>query len=310
MPVVWQISVLNTPESAFVQGVILTKAPIYNTNKKNIIYHFVTVLKSYFIRVYANKKITIKIGKKYYQTQTNIYGNFFLKISNQKINNVLILDSKKQSEFKIIQDYPVIFNEHPDSTGVISDIDDTIIVSYTANTLKRISTLIFIPPLKRKIVEFSNKIISLLKTQNINVYYVSKSENNLFLIISSIIKHNGLTEGILFLTPYLQFSELFRKKKGIDFKFTTIEFIIQNTNHKKFILLGDDTQKDMEVYRLITEKYPDKIGKIFIRQTKKTLNTRKINYLNALKKTCKNVVYFDKTTDIEKEMTHLNNIKK
>jgi len=307
MPIVWQISVLNLSQKAFIKGTVLIKSPVPKICFSGIICHLYTVLKSYFTGTYSEKNIIVEINGLDYSIKTDAAGSFSLTTDYQA-NKIRIFDKEKVEKFEIVQTYPIFFTSHSDTLGVISDIDDTIIVSYTADALRRIATIIFTPPLKRKIIDFTSKLMEFLQNQTQSVYYVSKSENNLFGIISTIISHHKLPEGALFLTPYLKFNELFKKKKGIDFKFSTIEFLILNAGHQKYVLFGDDTQKDMAVYAAIAKKYPEKIARIFIRQTKTVINKQKKQYLEKLKKIFSDTVYFNQNTDLKKEIDILNDL--
>ncbi|MCK5816257.1 MAG: App1 family protein, partial [Flavobacteriaceae bacterium] len=130
----------------------------------------------------------------------------------------------------------------------------------------------------------------------------SKSESNLFEILTSFISENKFPKGVLLLTPYLNFKQLLKGNKKIDFKLNTIHFIIENSLNKKFILFGDDTQKDMEIYETIVKSFPNKIERIYIRKTKKHLSKQKSKLLNKLKETFPKTIYFNEETDLNLEL--------
>jgi len=181
---------------------------------------------------------------------------------------------------------------------VISDIDDTIMVSYTADFYKRISTVAFNNPKRRKSILYTYQLLKTLEEQGSRMFYVSKSESNLFGMISSFISHHNFPKGDIFLTPYLRFNQLFRSK-DTRYKEDTINFIITNSS-KNFILIGDDSQMDMDAYAHTVSKFPDRIFRIYIRQTKKNRSRVQLQKWQDLKATGVNVTYFDKSDVFDK----------
>ncbi len=61
---------------------------------------------------------------------------------------------------------------------------------------------------------------------------------------------------------------------------------------KQFILLGDDTQKDMKAYASIAEDFGDRILKVYIRQTGLSRSESQELLWENLKNTGLNAVYF------------------
>ncbi len=307
-PVVWQLSVLHFADKTLINGVLLNSIPYPLDKKVGKIQHALHVFKSYFVEVYSSKKISITANQKTINTTTDEYGSFSVIANFQATDEVLVRATGNDKPLIKLQIYPVVFKNTESRFDVISDIDDTILVSHTANMIRRIGVLSFITPRKRKTVQFTQRLLGLLSQYPSNVFYVSKSESNLFGILTSFIVKNKLPKGILLLTPYLSLKQLLKGKKGKDFKLDRIQFIIDNSSNKKFILFGDDTQKDMEVYQIIAQTYPEKIARIYIRQTKMNVDQRKRKLVKKLNETFPNSVYFNKKTDIDLELKKLRSL--
>jgi len=299
IPVVWQLSALHLDSKMLLSGVILSNNRISYDKPKGMFGNFLLVCKSYFIGVYANKEISIKINNKTINTSTDKYGSFTVLIDTQHKVDFVIKTDDNEKPLQVPQNYPVFFQNTKSPFDVISDIDDTIIVSYTTDIFKRIRTLAFTPPQKRKTVSFIQKLLQETEKHDTRVLYVSKSESNLFTMLTSFIEHHNLPKGNLILTPYLKFSQLFNPKKGREYKLNTIRNILNHTGVKKYVLLGDDSQKDMEVYSEIAQEFPGRILKIFIRQTKRKILPYQKVMLKNLKLTRLPVVYFNDDTNID-----------
>ena len=309
IPVVWQISALHLDKKILLSGVILRDAPFAYDKQIGNFRNLLKVFKSYFIGVYGDKEILITTNDKTISTNTDKYGSFSVVVDLLPKGKIIIKTVGNDKPLKILQTYPIIFENTKSLFDVISDIDDTIIVSYTADLFKRIGTLAFTLPKKRKAVGFTQKLFKEFEKYDTRVFYVSKSESNLFAMLTSFIKHNKLPTGNLILTPYLKFSQLFNPKKGRDYKLNNIWFILKNTGAKKYVLFGDDSQKDMEVYSEIAQEFPERILKIYIRQTKRKVLPYQKRMWKKLELTEIPIVYFnDNTTmDFQNEFNLLTN---
>ena len=308
MAFVWQISILTLSSKSFIKGVVLNARPPLEKKRLSVLENLTTLIKSYTRRPLKTTEIKIKIDKREFHVVTNKEGIFNLELEYTLEKEPEIGISFQDKELSIIQEYPVFFKSINSEIDVISDIDDTILISHTANIIKRIGLLSFVTPLKRKTVQFTQQLLNFSNEHPCNVFYVSKSESNLFRVLYSFITNNQLPKGILLLTPYLNFKQLLTGKKGKDFKLNNIQFIIENSIEKKFILFGDDTQKDMEVYAIIAKTYQKRIARIYIRKTKKNVNKRKQTLLKNLKEIFPATVYFNESTDIELELKQIKNL--
>ena len=308
MAFIWQISILSLSSKSFIKGVVLNATPPLEKKRISVLENLTTLIKTYTRRPLKTTKIKIKIDKREFHVLTNKQGIFKLDLDYTLEKEPEIDIYFQDKELSTIQEYPVFFKSLNSEIDIISDIDDTILVSHTANIIKRIGVLSFVSPLKRKTVQFTQQLLNFSNEDPCNVFYVSKSESNLFRVLYSFITNNQLPKGILLLTPYLNFRQLLKGKKGKDFKLNNIRFIIENSIDKKFILFGDDTQKDMEVYAIIAQTYQKRIARIYIRKTKKNVNKRKRTLLKNLKEIFPATVYFNEKTDIDFELKQIKNL--
>ncbi len=290
MLVVWQLSVINFRTNVLIKGTIINSNTDQIKNRK-LFKHFKHILKTYSFSTLQNEIINIECNKSFIETRTNNVGNFEVLITKQSGNCDKVSIYFRNKNIKIIQKYPYIFKYSDSEIGVISDIDDTVLISHTKNIFKRIRRILFVTPHKRKAVEYVYKKFEALNVDVNNIFYVSKSESNLFYLITSFINERGLPKGVVLLSNFLSFKALI-KQKDKNYKYNIIKKIITNSKEKKFILFGDDTQKDIPVYLRIVKEFPDNIQEIYIHKTKKKLSKNKMNQLNNLRSLNINVTYF------------------
>lgn len=309
MTVVWQISALHLNNKTLLSGVILKNSPFTYDNQIGSFKNLLKVGKSYFIGICAHQKITITTNNITIQTTTDEHGSFSVVLDFLLTGEIIIKIVSSDKPLKILQTYPVIFQNTESTFDVISDIDDTIIVSYTADFFKRVATLAFTAPQKRKSIDFTLHLLKEFEKQDARVFYVSKSESNFFGMLTSFIEHNNLPKGQLILTPYLKLCQLLSPNKKHNFKVSHIRFILENSGTKNFVLFGDDSQRDMEIYSEIAQAFPDRILKIYIRQTKKKVLLYQKRMWEKLKSTGVPVEYFKTNSDVNvvKEMEQLKN---
>ncbi len=300
-PVVWQISALQlVNKRTLIAGVLLTKVPYDVNRKSNTFRNLVNIIRTYFINTYANKSITLIANSISTKTRTDDRGSFRIIADYQLKGEIEIFIPNRTSPLKIIQSYPVIHKTTHPVLGIISDIDDTVVESFSVSFFKRIAVILFKTPKQRNPISFTNKLFKAYNKQKVNIYYVSKSEGNLFGNLTNFIEHSGLPKGLLILTPYLTLWRLLSTKKAVDFKLNNIRFILENTDEQEYILFGDDGQRDMEIYTEIAKIFPKKVREIYIRQTKVKINFSKKQGIEKLRNTGVPVKYFKSDDIIEK----------
>jgi phosphatidate phosphatase APP1 len=175
----------------------------------------------------------------------------------------------------------------PNSTqyAFISDIDDTVLVSHSADSGKKLRVMFSKNPRQRKTFADVVKFYNLLALSHTNsdllnpFFYVSSSEWNLYDDLNEFFKHNELPKGAFLLTGLKKWYQLLKTgKTKHQTKLIRVARILYAFPKQRFILLGDNSQQDPEIYANIANKFPDQIVAIFIRNISlsKESNTNKI----------------------------------
>lgn len=300
MPVVWQISVLHlTNQRSLIRGTLLKYAPYHYDKKVSGFRNFLKIGRSYFTATYANKEIRVTVGANELHSSTDKDGYFELIANGGHQDEIKVFLPGSEVPVEHVQDYPLVFQESLSKLGVISDIDDTIVVSHTANFFKRIRTLAFKVPNKRVGIPFTRSVFEKAKKQNACFFYISRSESNLLGALIAFIRHNGLPKGMIFLTPYLSFLRLFNPKKDVNYKISHIRFLIEHAGIERYILLGDDSQHDVRIYRDVVKLFPDKIQQVYIRKTRQKLSASRQQMMDDLKSSGGPVTYFSADDELD-----------
>jgi phosphatidate phosphatase APP1 len=168
-----------------------------------------------------------------------------------------------------------------DSTyAFISDIDDTFLVSHSSRLRKRLYVLFTKNARSRKpfegVVNHYRLLAASTQQENISnpFFYVSSSEWNLFDFIIEFSRKNGLPEGVYLLSELKKFRDVWRTGQNKHAtKFMRIVRIIEAYPHLRFILFGDDSQEDPNIYSALADHFPDNIFAVYIRRVHKNKYT-------------------------------------
>ena len=176
-----------------------------------------------------------------------------------------------------------------ENLGIISDIDDTFLVSYTQDPLKKLYNLLFRNVNSRKVFEdVVPHYQALSKAGRTNgeeqnaFFYVSSSEWNLYRFIVKFTEIHQLPKAVLLLKDIKSsLADLFwTGRGGHNHKFEKIKHILEFYPNLKYVLMGDDSQNDPFLYEAICKIFPVNVKAVYIR---KTGSQRKQKVLAALK---------------------------
>lgn len=156
---------------------------------------------------------------------------------------------------------------------IISDVDDTILVSHSTSFLKKLYLLLTKNHQARRavkgILEFYTE---LHQQQEAKFFYVSSSEWNLYDFLKDFVRFSGLPDGVFLLQDIKSgLLDLFKSGGGShSHKRIKIESLLGVYPEAGFVLIGDSGQKDPEIYRQIVLGQPSRIKGVFIRDIRKS----------------------------------------
>ncbi|MCH2489353.1 MAG: DUF2183 domain-containing protein [Flavobacteriales bacterium] len=271
---------MNDKELTISGHVFKSWAPSQYSIEKRAIKHGLSILKMFTIKPMPNETVILHFQDQTVSTKTLDDGYFNFKIPfNKNLESgwhacTIQCDIGK---FNIISNGEIL-KPHTGRYGIISDIDDTFLVSHSANFFKKLYVLLTQNIDNRKVFDDVPKHYQALsKAGQTNedsynsFFYVSSSEWNLYSFIVAIANKYHLPKAVLKLKKIKAGlgDFLFTGSGSHDHKFEKIKEIISFYPELDYVLLGDDSQRDPFLYERICKVFPKNIKTIYIRQTRK-----------------------------------------
>jgi len=184
----------------------------------------------------------------------------------------MIVKTLNENESVVIEGKGSVYIPYSTQYGFISDVDDTFLISHSANLRKRLFVLFTQNARSRKPFDGVVNHYQLLGEGNTTpeapnpFFYVSSSEWNLYDYLLEFTRVNQLPNGIFLLNILKQLNQLLKTgQNNHNGKFTRIVRIIENYPKQRFVLLGDSSQHDPYIYEAIVKHFPRQIHAVYIR---------------------------------------------
>ncbi len=287
----------------FVFGHVLAGKPVSGSRKQeNVLANILHMIGLFFIQPVPAVPVRLQWGNQQFYTTTEADG--FFKFEWQSMTSVeagwhaVQVDALNEQGYITAQGHGKIFVPHVTQYAFISDIDDTVLISHSSTTGKKLRVMFTKNPHSRKtfadVVKFYHLLAQAHTEPNVPnpFFYVSSSEWNLYDDLHEFFKYNELPDGAFLLNQIKKWYQLLKtgqtKHEG---KLIRTIRILTAFPKQRFILLGDNTQRDPEIYASIANKYPDKIMAIYIRDIK-NISKEKVERTKILMNSIKNKEIF------------------
>jgi phosphatidate phosphatase APP1 len=275
----------------------------YRLDRKGL-KHAVAIIHMFRISPLKNKEITLKFQNTEVTTKTldDGYFRFSIPFSEELKSGWHEYEvSCNIKNFGMIENGELL-KPHPSKYGIISDIDDTFLISHSNSVFRKLYIMLSKNINKRKIFddvvehykELSRAGQDSQQASN-SFFYVSSSEWNLYEFINEFAKMHELPKAVIKLkkikTGISDF--LFSGRGSHDHKFEKIKDIISFYPKIPYVLLGDDSQKDAHIYERICKIFPKSLKAVYIRQTGKKQNLEITKILKNIESLGVSVCYFE-----------------
>jgi phosphatidate phosphatase APP1 len=152
--------------------------------------------------------------------------------------------------------------------GVISDIDDTILISHSTELGKKLWLSISKNAYTRRpLPGVSDFYKELTHHKEDPIFYVSSSDWSLYDLIRDFMRFRNIPMGpTLLKDKHINLKNIWKSGGGNhDHKLEKIQFLFNLYPKMKFFLIGDSGQHDPEIYTEVIKKFPDRVKGVFIR---------------------------------------------
>lgn len=261
----------NDKEVFFKGRVIKAYTQRRPSSKNNWLENIMSSIKRYSGSSVPNAKVEIIFQEKSYSVSTDEDGVFELHILDSQPS----LQSDEIVTFKVleptIRETPIAHREvrrYAGQTGIISDIDDTIIISHSTEIGKKFWLSISKNAYTRRpLPGVSGFYKKLTENGKLPIFYVSSSDWSLFDLINDFLRFRDLPEGpILLKDKHINLRNVWKSGQGDHtHKLDKIALIMEMFPEMQFYLIGDSGQHDPELYAEIIQKYPERIKDVYIR---------------------------------------------
>ncbi len=146
--------------------------------------------------------------------------------------------------------------------GVISDVDDTILVTGVQRVVQMVRQTLTGSSLTRNAFPGAADLYRDLAGDANPFFYVSSSPWNLHGFLLAFLRHRGFPLGPVLLRDLLGTSA------GREQKATRIDEILELHPELPFVLIGDSGEKDPEIYAATVRAHPGRVLAVFIREVR------------------------------------------
>ena len=156
------------------------------------------------------------------------------------------------------------------AVGLISDIDDTILVSEVLSKSALLKNSLTVPAEQRGVVQGMAALYARVLKANVvpeasAVFYLSYTPRQLTDNLRRFLQANGFPRGVLQLREVAS-ENGDSMQEHETYKLRRIEAILGAFPQTRFQLFGDDAERDPEIYAEVQSKHPNQVAGIWIRR--------------------------------------------
>ncbi|AEL26766.1 phosphatase domain-containing protein [Cyclobacterium marinum] len=307
--------VLGNDTHLFVKGrVVEAYKQSRPSDKQNVFHNILATLRRYAGSSVPDAKIELSLGDRKIILITDEEGIFerYHKIGNEKekmANTVqfsLVEEEGLKAEKSFIEKSVLRFQK-TFPRAIISDIDDTIIISKATNIQEKFWLSVSKNAYTRRPFPGVSGFYRLLSSNgDYPVFYVSSSDWNLFDLIKDFMNYRNIPRGpILLKDHHMSLRNIWKSGGGSHVhKVDKISFLMNFYPKLNFVLIGDSGQHDPEIYAEVIQKFPGRVEAVYIRQVGAVDESRE-EELNALLPANKIAWVQNSTEAIEHAKQHL-----
>lgn len=234
-------------------------------------------MSQFIARSIPNSELEIVIGSESLRDNvsttrviTNANGHFELTIAVDYVPSIVQVRAVNDESIFCFKDIMLIADN---GIGLISDIDDTIKLTGVIGDKRLLMTSLLTKDVSEWLIPSMCKWYNnMFLLKNISFHYVSNSPWQLYGVIKDFMAQGKLPAGSIHLKQYTGniISSLMEPSKSR--KSSTLDKLLRDFKHKKFICIGDSGEYDFEAYVDLAVKNPGRILAIYIRYVENSMS--------------------------------------
>ncbi|MEM6916012.1 MAG: phosphatase domain-containing protein, partial [Verrucomicrobiota bacterium] len=215
--------------------------------------------------------LRLSLGGEAVEVRAGNEGYFEATLPTQSCLTDILLIELPESEVSESIEYPLHHVGDDFRVVLISDIDDTVLVTHVARRLRMIATTMFGNALTRQIFPGASALLHAIhkgsskRHEGNPVQYVTSSPFNLHSLLHLVFQENDLPIGPFFMTDWGIDADKWFKISHRDHKLASLEQTMRWHPDKPFILMGDSSEHDTAIYVEAALAHPNMIDLILIR---------------------------------------------
>lgn len=208
---------------------------------------------------------------------TDDNGHFKVQLTLRYKPSVVQVSSVINEELVAFNEVNIIENSH--GVSIISDIDDTVKLTGVVNDKRDMFRNVFTKKAKDlEIPGFANWF-NLAESKGCKVHYVSNSPWQLLKPIKNFFDLVDLPYDSIHLKQYSGNVIALLMEPSSERKKSTLMRIVADFPNRKFVMVGDTGERDLELYLTIAKMFPDQILKIYMRVVPGSLSDTRDDYV-------------------------------
>jgi phosphatidate phosphatase APP1 len=310
-PVVKVYDGFGDADEILIHGHVLKMSPLpRKTYRQNILINMFSLIRLFMIAPKKNARVILEWNGEIHEQITDKNG--FFRFEWKPVNPLIAGWHKARVSYVPSQMSPVaiatgealVFIPHSYQYNFISDIDDTFLISHSSDLRRRLYVLLTKNAWSRKpfegVVNHYRLLSQAYATDGIPnpFFYVSSSEWNLYDYIKEFCRRNELPKGVFLLSSMKRLRHLLQTGQGKHAtKYVRIARILKAFPDHRYVLLGDSSQKDPEIYYSVVRDFPGKIFAVYIRNVRSSAEKTTEIFVEKIKSTGVHACFFKSSTE-------------
>jgi phosphatidate phosphatase APP1 len=253
-------------EGRLIDGQIHAMPTLHDSRRRNLRRN----LRLLFNKERGHVPVCATLGERHWRAHTDVEGYF--RIELQRLEALAFGWHRVRVTAGAVTAHIPLLLLSPDNVhGVISDFDDTLMITEVNRRWRMLANTFLRNPLQRRIVPGMPALFRSLAARNpapaaAPVFYVSASPRQLHMPLQAVLDHNGFPPGVLITKRVTNDATREPLFDQVRYKLGRCEEILVRAPGVRFTLIGDDGEHDPEIFHELRERYPQRIDAIWIRR--------------------------------------------